>query len=105
MTNSQSHRSRPSLGSGAENAPPAIAAPERTALSYAALRRLIRETVRLKRIAATAPCLPNGLEVATVFISVASRRFHRAAQSVDELGFYLSAMGVKASLSAGTSRG
>ncbi|TJW74862.1 MAG: AMP-dependent synthetase, partial [Mesorhizobium sp.] len=65
------------LAPGAEDAP-AIAAPERAALSHGRLRRLIQETVaRLNALGIgrgdrVAIVLPNGPEMATAFIAIAA---------------------------------
>ncbi|TIP43748.1 acyl--CoA ligase [Mesorhizobium sp.] len=107
MTNSQNaidlaHR----LAPGAEHAP-AIAAPDRTALSHGGLRRLIRDTVaRLNALGIgrgdrVAIVLPNGPEMATAFIAVAAAASTaplNPAYRADELDFYLSDIGVKAIL-------
>ncbi|TPI73314.1 acyl--CoA ligase [Mesorhizobium sp. B2-8-9] len=107
MTNSENatdlaHR----LAPGADDAP-AIAAPERTALSHGGLRRLIRDTVaRLNALGIgrgdrVAIVLPNGPEMATSFIAVAAAASTaplNPAYRADELDFYLSDIGVKAIL-------
>ncbi|RWB73523.1 MAG: AMP-dependent synthetase [Mesorhizobium sp.] len=107
MTNSENatdlaHR----LAPGADDAP-AIAAPDRTALSHGGLRRLIRETAsRLNALGIgrgdrVAIVLPNGPEMATAFIAVAvaaSTAPLNPAYRADELDFYLSDIGVKAIL-------
>ncbi|CDX59314.1 4-coumarate--CoA ligase-like 10 [Mesorhizobium plurifarium] len=107
MTNSENatdlaHR----LAPGADNAP-AIAAPERTALSHGGLRRLISDTVaRLNALGIgrgdrVAIVLPNGPEMATAFIAVAAAASTaplNPAYRAEELDFYLSDIGVKAIL-------
>ncbi|RRI05525.1 AMP-dependent synthetase [Mesorhizobium tamadayense] len=94
------------LAPGAEDAP-AIAAPERTALSHGGLRRLIGETAaRLNALGIgrgdrVAIVLPNGPEMATAFIAVAAAASTaplNPAYRADELDFYLSDIGVKAIL-------
>lgn len=94
------------LAPGAEDAP-AIAAPERAALSHGRLRRLIQETVaRLNALGIgrgdrVAIVLPNGPEMATAFIAIAAAASTaplNPAYRADELDFYLSDIGVKAIL-------
>ncbi|CDX15569.1 4-coumarate--CoA ligase-like 10 [Mesorhizobium sp. ORS 3324] len=94
------------LAPGGEDAP-AILAPDRTVLSHAGLRRLIHETVaRLNALGIgrgdrVAIVLPNGPEMATAFIAVASAAATaplNPAYRADELDFYLSDIGVKAIL-------
>ncbi|WP_292121374.1 AMP-binding protein, partial [Mesorhizobium sp.] len=107
MTNSENatdlaHRLAPG-----DNDAPAIAAPERTALSHGGLRRLIRDTVaRLNALGIgrgdrVAIVLPNGPEMATAFIAVAAAASTaplNPAYRADELDFYLTDIGVKAIL-------
>jgi acyl-CoA synthetase (AMP-forming)/AMP-acid ligase II len=92
------------LGNGAADAV-AIAALERPPLSFAELRKLVRDTVvALNQLGygrgdAIAIVLPNGPEMATVFLSVASTGVSaplNPAYVGDELEFYLSDLQAKA---------
>ncbi|MGX8014264.1 acyl--CoA ligase (plasmid) [Mesorhizobium sp. ORM8.1] len=90
-----------------EDHAPAIVAPDRAALSHGGLRRLIHDTVaRLNELGIgrgdrVAIVLPNGPEMATGFLSVASAASSaplNPAYRADELDFCLSDIGVKAIL-------
>ena len=88
---------------------PAIAAPERAALTHGELRRLMRRTadglnrLGLGRGDRIALVLPNGAEMATAFLAVAATATAaplNPAYREDELNFYLTDLRAKAVLIA-----
>jgi len=92
------------LGGGDASAQ-AIRAPDREPMTFGQLRRQVVDTVRalnalgLKRGDAVAVVLPNGPEMATAFVSVASAATSaplNPAYRADELEFYLSDLAAKA---------
>ncbi|WP_436175565.1 AMP-binding protein [Mesorhizobium sp. LjNodule214] len=96
------------IAAGADGAP-AISAPDRTTLMHGGLRSLIRETAEqlhalgVGRGDRVAIVLPNGPEMATAFVAVASAASTaplNPAYRADELDFYLSDIGAKAILVA-----
>ena len=89
------------IAAGADEAP-AIAAPDREPLTYAGLKRQMREVVgQLGRLGIgvgdrVAMVLPNGPEMATAFVSVAagaSTAPLNPAYGAEELDFYLGDIG------------
>lgn len=94
------------LSSGAENSP-ALNAPDRAALTYGALRKLIGETTAwlndhgIGRNDPVAIVLPNGPEMASAFVAVASAATSaplNPAYQADEFAFYLDDLSAKALL-------
>jgi acyl-CoA synthetase (AMP-forming)/AMP-acid ligase II len=92
------------LSRGAADAP-AIMAPERPALTYAALRKLVADTVGalnalgIGRNDRVGIVLPNGPEMATAFVAIAAGATTaplNPAYRADEFDFYLSDLDAKA---------
>ena len=101
------------IAAGADDAP-AIAAPERAALTHGGLRRQIVEVAGqlnargIGRGDRVAIVLPNGPEMATAFVSVAAAATTaplNPAYRADELDFYLTDIGAKAILVAADETG
>jgi acyl-CoA synthetase (AMP-forming)/AMP-acid ligase II len=96
-----------SLLAAGQDTSPAIGAPERAALSYAALRALAKKTVAdlnalgIGRGDRVAIVLPNGPEMATAFLTVACGATTAPLNpdyKAEEFEFYLSDLGAKALL-------
>jgi acyl-CoA synthetase (AMP-forming)/AMP-acid ligase II len=92
------------IAEGRDNAP-AIGAPERTALTHQGLRQLAQRTISdlnrmgIGRNDRVAIVLPNGPEMATAFIAIASGATTaplNPAYRAEEFDFYLSDLGAKA---------
>ncbi len=92
------------LDAGADQAP-AVGAPERAALSFGALRQLVRATIAklnglgIGRGDRVAIVLPNGPEMATAFLAIAAAAATaplNPAYRADEFEFYLTDLDAKA---------